>query len=53
VAEGLIHCPCHEGLFDLGSGRPVAGPPRRPLDLVHVQVRGTDIYAVGVEARTV
>jgi Rieske Fe-S protein len=49
----MIHCPCHEGLFDLRSGRPVAGPPRRPLDIVRLQVRGDDIYAVGIEPRTV
>jgi Rieske Fe-S protein len=53
VEQGIIHCPCHEGFFDLASGRPLAGPPRRPLDLVRLQVRGSDIYATGVEARTV
>jgi Rieske Fe-S protein len=53
VEEGVIHCPCHEGFFELRSGRPIAGPPRRPLDVVRLQLRGNDIYAVGVEARTV
>jgi nitrite reductase/ring-hydroxylating ferredoxin subunit len=53
VDEGIIHCPCHEGIFDLGSGRPLAGPPRRPLPLVHLEVRGGQIYATGVEERTV
>ena len=53
VDKGVIHCPCHEGFFDLHSGRPIAGPPRRPLPLVHLQVRGNDIYATGVEERTV
>ena len=53
VDEGMIHCPCHEGLFDLRSGRPVAGPPRRPLDLVRLQIRGNEIYATGIEERTV
>ena len=52
VAEGVIHCPCHEGYFDLRTGRPVAGPPRRPLTLVHLDVRGGSIYAIGVEERT-
>jgi Rieske Fe-S protein len=50
--EGVLHCPCHEGFFDLASGRPVAGPPRRPLPLVHLEVRGGDVYATGVEERT-
>jgi nitrite reductase/ring-hydroxylating ferredoxin subunit len=52
VAEGLIRCPCHEGLFDLASGRPVAGPPRRPLSRVLLEFRGGQIYASGVEERT-
>lgn len=53
VDKGVIHCPCHEGYFDLRSGRPIAGPPRRPLPVVHLEVRGTDIYATGFEERTV
>ena len=52
VEEGVIHCPCHEGFFDLQSGRPLAGPPRRPLPLVHLEVRGNQVFATGVEART-
>jgi nitrite reductase/ring-hydroxylating ferredoxin subunit len=53
VDQGVIHCPCHEGYFELGSGRPVAGPPRRPLPRVHLEVRGNQVYATGVEERTV
>jgi Rieske Fe-S protein len=53
VEEGVIRCPCHEGIFDLASGRPVAGPPRRPLSRVRLAVRGADLFAVGVEERTV
>lgn len=52
LADGVLHCPCHEGFFDLGSGRPLAGPPRRPLPLVRLDVRGGQIYATGVEPRT-
>jgi nitrite reductase/ring-hydroxylating ferredoxin subunit len=51
--ENLLHCPCHEGYFDLQTGRPVAGPPRRPLPLVNLEVRGGDVYATGVDERTV
>jgi nitrite reductase/ring-hydroxylating ferredoxin subunit len=50
--KGDIHCPCHEGIFDLRSGRPTAGPPRRPLDRVTLQLHGGDVYATGIEART-
>jgi Rieske Fe-S protein len=52
VEEGIIHCPCHEGAFDLASGRPIAGPPRRPLSRVRLEIRGGQIYAAGIEERT-
>ena len=52
VDEGILQCPCHEGTFDLGSGRPLAGPPRRPLSRIRLEVRGRDIFASGVEDRT-
>jgi Rieske Fe-S protein len=51
-AEASFYCPCHEGRFDLRTGVPIAGPPRRPLTRVVLEMRGQDIYAVGVEART-
>lgn len=51
VAEGRLQCPCHEGLFDLATGRPLAGPPRRPLSLVRVEIRDRQIFATGVEDR--
>ena len=51
-AENSLFCPCHEGHFDLSTGVPTAGPPRRPLTRIVLEVRGRDIYAVGVEART-
>ncbi len=44
-----LHCPCHNGWFDLETGRPMAGPPRRPLARVLLDVRGGDVYAVGIE----
>ena len=47
--SGHLHCPCHEGLFDLATGRPVAGPPRRPLPRILLEVRNGTIYATGVE----
>lgn len=33
----LYLCPCHQGAFD-AAGRPVAGPPTRPLRLLPVRV---------------
>src|SRR5262245_1120964 len=52
VEEGAIHCPCHKGIFELASGRPIAGPPRRPLSRVQLEIRGGQIFATGVEDRT-
>jgi len=52
-AENSFYCPCHEGRFDLRTGAPIAGPPRRPLARIVLDVRGRDIYAVGVEERTI
>ena len=53
VEKGVIHCPCHEGLFDLKTGVVLAGPPPRPLTRILLELRGDDIYATGVERRTV
>ena len=53
IPDGVIRCPCHDGLFDLATGRPLAGPPRRPLSRVTIELRGNEIFATGVEARTV
>ena len=52
IERGILQCPCHQGSFDLASGRPVAGPPRRPLARVHLAIMNRDIYATGVEERT-
>jgi Rieske Fe-S protein len=51
-SEGSLYCPCHEGRFDLRTGVPTAGPPRRPLTRIVLDIRGRDIYATGVEERT-
>jgi Rieske Fe-S protein len=37
-----IWCACHNGRFDL-SGKNVAGPPPRPLDVYDVAIRGDEI----------
>lgn len=44
-----FHCPCHAGYFDMQSGRPLAGPPRRPLPKILLEIDGSAIYAVGVK----
>jgi Rieske Fe-S protein len=51
--KGLLRCPCHEGYFDLQTGRNLAGPPPRPLPVIKLEIRGDDVYAVAVETRSV
>jgi Rieske Fe-S protein len=51
--EQRILCPCHKGYFDLQTGQPLAGPPRRPLPRVTLETRAGAIYATGVELRTI
>lgn len=51
--EGVLRCPCHEGIFDLATGRNIAGPPPRPLPAIELDVVGDDIFATGVKERTV
>ncbi len=47
--DGSLHCPCHNGWFDLATGRPTAGPPRRPLPRITLEIRDGVLYATGVE----
>jgi Rieske Fe-S protein len=52
VAAGRLHCPCHNGVFEIAEGRPIAGPPRRPLPRVTLAIRDGMVYATGLELRT-
>lgn len=49
VAQNKLHCPCHNGWFDLQTGQPTAGPPRRPLPKILLEIREGTVYATGVE----
>lgn len=49
VEQGRLHCPCHNGWFDLNTGQPLEGPPRRALPRILLEVRDGTVYAVGVE----
>jgi nitrite reductase/ring-hydroxylating ferredoxin subunit len=46
--EGRFRCPCHEGSFDLRTGRVISGPPRRSLPRVTLDVVDGTIYATGL-----
>lgn len=52
LRDDHLHCPCHEGFFEAATGRPTAGPPRRPLPKIQIEVREGTVYAVAVEERT-
>lgn len=52
VESGRLHCPCHNGWFDLDTGRPLAGPPRRALPRVTLEIRNGAVYATGVQEPT-
>jgi Rieske Fe-S protein len=52
VEEGVLQCPCHEGYFDLYTGRNIAGPPPRPLPKISLEIAGDEVFAIGVEERT-
>lgn len=53
VEKAELHCPCHEGVFDLLTGRPLSGPPQRPLARVNLAIRDGQVVATGIEKRTV
>lgn len=47
--ENTLFCPCHHGSFSIAEGRPLAGPPTRPLPRIRLEQQGNEIFAVGVE----
>lgn len=44
-----LDCPCHKGVFNLQEGRPIAGPPTRPLPRVRIEQRGDRLFATALE----
>jgi len=44
-----LYCPCHEGVFNLLTGDPMAGPPQRRLPHIRLRRDGDALYAVGIE----
>ena len=37
-------CPCHNGFFSAEDGRPLAGPPKRPLEALTVSMRDNEVW---------
>lgn len=48
--EKLV-CPCHHGFFSVDNGQPLAGPPKRELPLIELEVKNGIVYAVGRKVR--
>lgn len=50
--EDRLFCPCHNGVFACGAGadggRPLEGPPQRPLPRIALELVGDDVFATGV-----
>lgn len=47
-AEHRIHCPCHGGVYDMVTGKNVAGPPPKPLRQHNVELRDGQIIVTRV-----
>lgn len=45
-----LECPCHEGAFDAKTGGVLYGPPPRPLDVIDIEVRDGQVWAIGRRA---
>lgn len=41
--KNRVYCPCHGGVFDPKTGAVLVGPPKKPLPLYNVELRGEDI----------
>ena len=41
-----LECPCHEGAFDAATGNVLYGPPPRPLDVIQVEARDGQVWAI-------
>ena len=47
--DNALVCPCHNGMFSIDSGTPVAGPPTRRLPRVKIEQRGDRLFATELE----
>jgi arsenite oxidase small subunit len=42
-----LFCPCHEGVFEVATGEPTAGPPQRRLPRIALRREGDVLMALG------
>jgi Rieske Fe-S protein len=48
ASSKCLKCPCHQGAYDARMGYVMFGPPRRPLDVIVLQIRaGGQLWATG------
>lgn len=52
LENNQLHCPCHEGYFDAATGKPTAGPPRRPLPKIELKIERGEIFATAIEEQS-
>lgn len=45
-----LECPCHEGAFDVATGAVLYGPPPRALDVIELEARDGQVWALGRKA---
>jgi nitrite reductase/ring-hydroxylating ferredoxin subunit len=45
-----LECPCHEGAFDAATGEVLYGPPPRALDVIELETRDGQVWAIGRNA---
>ena len=43
-----LECPCHDGAFAVATGAVLYGPPPRALPRILLEVRGDEVWAVGI-----
>jgi Rieske Fe-S protein len=47
--SGRLECPCHNGAFDVATGRVLEGPPPRPLPRIKLRIADGQIFAEGID----
>ncbi len=46
-ARGKIVCPCHVGYFSVEDGSALAGPPKRALPRIEIELKGEALWTTG------
>jgi nitrite reductase/ring-hydroxylating ferredoxin subunit len=43
IEGNIVICPCHEGRFDLTTGKVIASPPKSDEPVYEVKLQGSDV----------